>query len=91
MSGNDGLVTKITTVTATVEDLLFTIEMWSDGVEIAIEGHGHCDGDNSIVHVTMEQGAPMVYVWSDIRQMEPTHIHSLSGAALWRRSKEKEE
>jgi hypothetical protein len=54
------------------------------GIAIALDGYGNCamePGHASVVYLEAdESGHPVLYVWADFRQEEPTHKISLSPA-----------
>ena len=63
--------------------LLATVTFTSRGIGIGFNGYGDKtseDGEGEVIFVDVEGGNPMVRVWGDINEEDPTHTITLEGA-----------
>lgn len=61
----------------------FDLEGEYPGLSLSLEGHGLYPmppGYGEVIHLEYRDGKPMLHVWADINQEDPTHSIDLSGA-----------
>lgn len=75
---------SVADVTNPGEQLRVKVRMGQFGVEVLPAGYGDASNgaDGGPVFIEVSQGVPVVHVWSDIGEEEPTYSINLAGAKL---------
>ena len=57
------------------------VESLGDAIFLRFEGYGtHVENEGWLIRIDFHHGYPIVYIWGDIRQEDPTHMISLEQA-----------
>ena len=65
------------------------VQINKQGLEINFKGFGVAtmDKGGGPVYIEVQNGFPVIYIWSDINSQDPTHMISLKGARLAAKAK----